>query len=455
MRVSATVEKYLARYAAPEARLPLRLPTAYAHVLVLPALGESIGLLAGVRSALCTADGSGADGSEAPGRRLLVLVVNSAPETAEPLCARNHELLEELAVRARAREFLQREPPILLLDFGGFDAIVVDRSSPGYQLPPRQGVGLARKVGADLALGLHARGQLRATGFGSTDADARLPIGYFSAGEAALGAARGAVFPFSHAPNEEALVTRATAAYELSLRYYVLGLDHAGSSYAYHSLGSTLYVEFEAYAQVRGFPKRRAGEDFYLLDKLAKLGAVRRLETPCIQIDARLSTRVPFGTGPGVERLLTGALGPDGLTLYAPRCFAVLGEVLTGFAEFAETRDVERLRLGFRALPEGHLVLAHLDALGMPEMLREALAQAKDSVQLSRRLRVWFDALRSLRLIHALRDYCHPSLPWREALASAPFTCVNSASLESSVAALRQLELRLAPSVGALRGPAG
>ncbi|HWO09853.1 MAG TPA: hypothetical protein VNN80_10250 [Polyangiaceae bacterium] len=453
--MSATVEKYLARYAVPEARLPLRLPTAYEHVLVLPALGESVGFLEGVRSAL-----RGTDGSEAPGRRLLVLVVNSAPETAEPLCARNHELLEELTVRARAREFLQREPPIQWLDLEGFDAVVVDRSSPGYQLPPRQGVGLARKLGADLALGLHARGQLRATGFGSTDADARLPVEYFSTGERALGTARAAIFPFSHGPSEDALVTRATAAYELSLRYYVLGLDHAGSSYAYHSLGSTLYVGFEAYAQVRGFPKRRAGEDFYLLDKLAKLGAVRRLEAPCIQIDARISTRVPFGTGPGVQRLLMAALGPEGLTLYAPRCFAVLGEVLASFSELAETRDVEGMRTGLAArlkegtVPEGQVVLAHLDALGMPEMLREALAQAKNSVQLSRRLRVWFDALRSLRLIHALRDHCHPSLPWREALASAPFACVDTASLESSVAALRQLEQRLAPSIGALRGPA-
>lgn len=455
MRVSATVDKYLAHYAVPEARLPLRLPIEYDNALVVPALGESAGFLAGVRPALSTASGS-----ESQGRRLLLLVVNSAPETPATLCARNHELLEEIAACARARRLLHGTPPILWLDLDGFDAIVVDRSSPGYQLPPRQGVGLARKLGADLALGLKARGQLRAAGFGSTDADASLPTGYFSAGERGLGQASAAVFPFTHGPSEETPLARATAAYELSLRYYVLGLDYAGSSYAYHSLGSTLYVDFEAYAQVRGFPKRLAGEDFYLLDKLAKLGSIRRLEAPSVHIEARLSTRVPFGTGPGVQRLLVTDGGPDGLTLYAPRCFGVLGELLASFSEFAETRDVERMRLQLAGrlkqgtVPEGQVVLAHLDALGMPQMLRDALAQAKNSVQLSRRLRIWFDALRTLRLIHALRDQCHPSLPWRQALASAPFVRDQRASLESSVAALRELEQRLAPSVGALRSPA-
>ncbi len=34
--------------------------------------------------------------------------------------------------------------------------------------------------------------------------------------------------------------------------------------------GSSLGVLAPAYAEVRGFPRRQAGEDFYLLDKLAK-----------------------------------------------------------------------------------------------------------------------------------------------------------------------------------------
>jgi hypothetical protein len=38
--------------------------------------------------------------------------------------------------------------------------LVIDRASPGHELPPRQGVGLARKIAADLALALLAGGSI-------------------------------------------------------------------------------------------------------------------------------------------------------------------------------------------------------------------------------------------------------------------------------------------------------
>lgn len=443
MRAVAVVEKYLAHYAVPEARLPLALPRVYEHVLVVPALAEDAGLVDGVRHAFRqqTAEPQ-------PSRGLLVLVVNATPETSSAMLARNHELILGLEARARARELLQRDPPISWLDLGEFDAVVVDRSSPGHQLPARQGVGLARKLGADLALAFKARDLIRADGFGSTDADVTLPAGYFSAGEQVMADAATGIFPFVHAPSSETSLDSATFAYELSLRYYVLGLSEAGSSYAYHSLGSTLYVRFDAYARVRGFPRRQAGEDFYLLDKLAKLGSVERLAAPLIRIHARRSTRVPFGTGPGVQRLLDADAGAEALSLYAPRTFAVLGEVLACFQEFARSRDTERLRRRLGELPEAPAVLGYLDALGIGEVLPDALRQAKEASQLSRWLEVWFDALRSLRLIHTLRDHCHPSLPWRQALADAPFLRLHARSLEHAIAELRQRELQHASAVG-------
>jgi hypothetical protein len=443
VRAVAVVDKYLARYAVPEARLPWALPRVYDHVLVVPALAEDPGFVDGVRHAFRPHAGD-----PEPSRGLLLLVVNATPETSGSMLARNRELMLGLEARARAREVLQRDPPISWLDLGEFDAVVVDRSSPGHQLPARQGVGLARKLGADLALAFKARELIRANGFGSTDADVKLPTGYFSAGEQAMAGATVGIFPFVHTPSSEPLLDSATFAYELSLRYYVLGLSEAGSSYAYHSLGSTLYVRFDAYARVRGFPRRQAGEDFYLLDKLAKLGTVQRLAAPLIRIDARRSMRVPFGTGPGVQRLLDAGTGGEALSLYAPRTFAVLGEVLASLSEFAGSRDAERLRRRLGELPEARAVLGYFDALGIGKVLPDALRQAKDAHQLSRWLQVWFDALRSLRLIHTLRDHCHPSLPWRRALVDAPFLRLHAHGLDHAVAELRQRELQLASAVG-------
>ena len=169
MSASAAVAKYLARYAVPEARLPLALPGTYEHVLVVPALGESASLVDGFESAFRA-------GSSAPtGRGLMLLVVNAAADASPDMLARNAELMRQLEARARAHSVLHHEPPITWLDLGGFDAVVVDRSSLGQRLPVGQGVGFARKLGADLALALKARGLVRARGFGSSDADATLP----------------------------------------------------------------------------------------------------------------------------------------------------------------------------------------------------------------------------------------------------------------------------------------
>ena len=64
------------------------------------------------------------------------------------------------------------------------------------------------------------------------------------------------------------------------MSYYVAGLAMAGSRYAHHSLGSTIAVHAKTYAAVRGYPKRSAGEDFYLLNKICKLAPVERLAGP-------------------------------------------------------------------------------------------------------------------------------------------------------------------------------
>ena len=97
-----------------------------------------------------------------------------------------------------------------------------------------------------------------------------------------------------------------------SLRYYVLGLHDAGSPYAFHTVGSTLAIHGEYYAKVRGFPKRLAAEDFYILNKLAKTGVIVRPTREPLRIRHRESERAPFGTGPAVRKITeTLAQGMD------------------------------------------------------------------------------------------------------------------------------------------------
>ena len=162
--------------------------------------------------------------------------------------------------------------------------------------------------------------------------------------------------------------------YELSLRYYVNRLEYAGSPYAFHTVGSCLAVDATSYAKVRGFPRRNAAEDFYLLNKLAKVGWIRRLRAPVIEIEARASARVPFGTGPALARVPPD---PRAMPGYACETFEALRIFHDGVAAgTTPSQPVPRL----------------LDAIGY---------QPKRD---GRAIHTWFDAFRTLKFVHAARD---------------------------------------------------
>ena len=116
------------------------------------------------------------------------------------------------------------------------NVFVVDRITE--PLPKRQGVGLARKIGTDLALELYARGQLESPWLYTTDADAILPDNYLHIDLPEQGAV---VFGHVHASKDERL-QRAADLYDLHMAYYIAGLTYAGSTYAFPTLGSTIAV---------------------------------------------------------------------------------------------------------------------------------------------------------------------------------------------------------------------
>ena len=251
---------YLARYAEPEAKRAPSAARTYRHVLSIPAFDEPGDFLQRVLPR------GAAD--------LLIILVANVPDDVrreDAAFARTRELLHLAGGLDRARNV---------------DIAIVDRVNT--PVPRRAGVGLARKIGADIALRLIVERRIEVPVIFSTDADAALPPGYF---EAAKGQAAGWVYPFVHTSGDEDLARRALM-YELSLRYYVNRLEYAGSPYAFHTVGSCLAVDATSYAKVRGFPRRNAAEDFYLLNKLAKVGWIRRLRAPVQGTGCRLGVSV-------------------------------------------------------------------------------------------------------------------------------------------------------------------
>jgi hypothetical protein len=158
----------------------------------------------------------------ASARPLLIAVVNATDEA--PLAAHdaNQRLLSELAARSHPTQELSdvfdAPASAKLVRRGAYDVLLVDRASEGRRFPTDQGVGLARRIGMDIALGLFARERLESPWLGCTDGDARLPADYFAQNAATeprgpRGVRRvGLTLPFWHVPGGAPDVDAATAA---------------------------------------------------------------------------------------------------------------------------------------------------------------------------------------------------------------------------------------------------
>jgi len=337
------------------------------------------------------------EAAAASGPTLVVVVVNGREDASPEVHAANERLLRALRSAGRPAG----DP---------FDLLVIDRASPGRRLSAREGVGRARKIGSDVALALRAAGRLESEWIHGSDADAVQPPDRFTAVEAAgSDSVAAVVHPFVHLPSGDAALDGALRRYDRSLRYWVAGLEWAGSPYAFHAIGSALAVRAEHYARVRGFPDRQAGEDFWMLNKLAKVGRVVEAPGAPIALSARVSDRVPFGTGAALARILEDDRRGEPFRTYDPRCFARLRAWLGAAGRWAR---------------EG---VDPVDAAGgaidadLARRRVEQLRAQHEGDDLLRAFHVWFDGFRTMKLVHAVRDREYPDVPLEDAIAAAPF----------------------------------
>jgi hypothetical protein len=392
--------QYRNRHAEPESGLAALCPASFDMVVVVPLYAESATFVDSYRAA-----------ARGAGRLLLIAVVNGRMGADDAVHASNAACLRELRARFSLHELGRGG---WLGHDGSLSLLVVDRFAANRRLPSRQGVGLARKIGADIALELIAAGRVRHPFVAMTDADTRLPEDYFGRIAELEPECSAAMFPFWHEPSGRPDVDRATALYEIRLRYIQRGLQWAHSPYAFHTVGSTIAVNALSYAQVRGVPRRRAAEDFYLLGKLSKLQPLARLRGAPLQIRSRVSDRVPFGTGAETAKLARGGA----FELYHPDCFAAVRDVVGWLQSVSECPGV----LGPDLLtPMSPPVRDFLESQGAPGAWRKLSEQAPDALARLRRLHDWFDGFRTLKLMHHVRDRVTSSLPWQDAIRRAPF----------------------------------
>lgn len=388
---------------------------AFAAAVVIPALAESQRLF-------LTLDSLAANPPEELERFLILVVVNHR-EDAQP---------EQKADNRETLRLLRRGDTPLRLGW-------VDAAAPGRELPAQTGgVGMARKLGLDLALPY-----LDGSGFlACLDADTLVQPDYLPAlrRHFARAKAGGAVIPFRHQPGDSPREERAITLYELFLRHYVLGLKWAGSPYAYHTVGSAMACSVTAYLRMGGMNSRSAGEDFYFLQQLKRTAGIAQVEGCQVFPAARSSHRVPFGTGKSISRLL--AEGEEAVSFYRPECFDLLGRWLS--------------------LVEGSLRLSGAQLVARAEAIHPELARFLEGYRLDRvwdRLRDnnpsdaaltqafhgWFDGLKTVRLMHhlsALFPRCRPADTLPKLLARAGKDCPQGEAAQLELLRAMQYTVR-------------
>jgi len=403
--MSKAFNQYFSRYAEREVEVLIQhqslLPDTFSveHVLVIPAYQETSAFIK--RFLASTLSNNPV---------LMVVVIN---EPTDSNLKSSQEKLHQYSLSCGDIFWQYENLTLIKVQQSQAWLLVVDRFT--IAIDKEQGVGLARKIGADLSAYLISINKVKQPWICSSDADAHLPDDYFNTLGSRDKSTVVSCFNFTHSSDDKR-IHQANFLYETALRYYVAGLQYANSPYAFFTIGSILAFKADAYVQARGFPKRSAGEDFYLLNKLAKLGNVEFIEEVIVELEARTSQRVPFGTGPAVQKILDLQGNNQDYCYYHPQVFILLKETIHSFSSLWHYRA--DLLSWFQQ--QSSIIQSALTEIGFNSFVDKQ--KNNNEKQFNKQLVVWFDAFKTLKFIHSLRANHYQDIPLSLALSKAPFT---------------------------------
>ncbi|MCH7721997.1 MAG: glycosyltransferase [Bacteroidetes bacterium] len=298
----------------------------------------------------------------------------------------------------------------------GLQVGLIDASSNGRELNTKHsGVGLARKIGMDLALTVFDYSTETNKLIICLDADCKVPPNYltrvitdFNKNNYSV-----AIINYEHKIDGNDINSAAIICYEIYLRYYVVGLEYAESLYAFDTIGSTIVCDHNAYIKAGGMNKRKAAEDFYFLEKLSKNFKIGKINSTTVFPSNRSSWRVPFGTGQRVTRFIANIRNE--YLLLNPSVFEILKDWLMIYNsdEFIDPQILLNRSNEIHAELYNFLLLNNYTA-----QWKKILSNTKSDKQLQHQKKIWFDGFKTLKLIHHLRDTAFPEVNMFDALDS-------------------------------------
>ena len=197
--------------------------------------------------------------------------------------------------------------------------------------------------------------------------------------------------------------------YELYLRYYSLALKQTGFPYYFHTVGSSFAVKAETYCKQGGMNRKKAGEDFYFLQKIMPLGDYEYLNTTTVFPSSRPSDRVPFGTGAFIKSNIES---PD--KEFLTYNFEVFLNLHSLFKQIDKLFNIETFKFEIFNLHES--LLQFLKKNEFAKAIMEINANTSNISTFKKRFFQWFDSFRVLKYQNFAHENCYEKISVKDAV---------------------------------------
>ena len=272
------------------------------------------------------------------------------------------------------------------------------------------GVGLARKIGMDEAVRrLESIGNPNGI-IVCLDADSLVDKNYLVAvwkHFISNSNVPGCSIYFEHpqSGNLDKAIYEGIVAYELHLRCYINGLRYAKSPHAFHTIGSSMAVKSIVYQKQGGMNKRKAGEDFYFLQKVIKAGGFNDLMKTRVLPSPRPSNRVPFGTGRAISDWLEKH--SDINMTYNPQVYVELKSLFDSIdsilGSFYQSKAVDKKQYG--EAMDRFLIQNQFGSV-----IENVLINTSSLPKAKEKFNAWFDGFKIMKFAHYARDNFYPNV---------------------------------------------
>ena len=396
---------YLERYADQRQLWPPDCDPDTRLFVVIPAFRETNLLQALQSLSNCNPPGAGTE---------ILVVINEAIDAARETTIINQKIFQEVY------NWVQKKEKSNNLHF---------RVSYVKDLPAKQaGVGMARKIGMDQAIRRINTAHIPAKEaiLICFDADCACDQNYLQSIEKHFSehpVTPGASIFYEHPLKgpEPPPLYQGIIRYESFLRYYVGGLRYAGYPHAFQTVGSSMAVRADAYQKQGGMNKRKAGEDFYFLQKIFPLGDYSEINDTCVYPSPRISDRVPFGTGKAMQVWTNSA--QNYYPVYHHEVFISLKKFIEELNNFygAPPDCIDEI---LNILPES--IKAYLDENNFKDQLKVIKNDTSTYDSFRKRFFQWFTGLKVLKYVHFARDHYYGE---EDVLASVSWLLKNFYSI--------------------------